>query len=233
MEQDSLPPDSPAVFNDNDDTESSSSDEEEHDYPELLFVPLQSSPATVPASAFVVYIVTLGIFCYLIFSQHIYEDFQVNQGLRQGVAGSLFVKLSTIDDYQRWWPQLMDGLGTWQAASDGAVAVLVGTPQILQWRQMISNDGHAADDAGATTPVSSVTANIKPVQLVGAYNNSGYCYISTSGSHYDLADTVNVSEVIRGNKLWKPSEWLDPHTSRIEHRFMVYVTGAFCLKATT
>jgi hypothetical protein len=124
-----VPPQSP-------EEESSDSDEEvDNDYPELLFVPLQATLATVPARAFVAYIVSLVAFCYILLSQHVDMDFRVNQGLRQGASLFSFEKMSTIDDYQSWWPQLISGLETWQEATDGAAAVLVGQPTVLQVRK--------------------------------------------------------------------------------------------------
>ena len=113
------------------------SDEEDWDteYPELMFVPIKLTEPTVPAVQFFIYLIMLFMFMYVISSQHLEDDFKANVGLQQGVRLKTYNKISSIEDYNDWWSQLMLGFDSWTHPDyTKAHVIMVGMPDIKQYR---------------------------------------------------------------------------------------------------
>ena len=73
-------------------------------------------------------------------------------------------KMSTIEDYQTWWPGLIAGFKNWKVADyRKSAAILIGDPEIIQYRGEINAESQKIDD-GDKNLVDDVT-----LQAVGSH----------------------------------------------------------------
>eukprot|EP01051_Picozoa_sp_SAG22_P005843 SAG22_NODE_361_length_11712_cov_6.108155_2_plen_383_part_00 len=212
-------------------------DEEwDQDYPELMFVPIKLTEPTVPALQFLIYLVMLTIFMFVINSQHLHEDYKANQGVQQGVRLTKFNKISTVQDYHQWWPELMEGFNQWSHADyRKAHVILLGPPEITQYREQVqgSSSGNVLDDVAELLEVPAGEHWVDPYngsypELAGcACKNSDACYrVDMPEDGYSLGQAANLTDLIADNSPWSPECWVDSHTHKVSHKFTVYITAS-------
>lgn len=88
-------------------------------YPNMLFIPLQTIQPVVDAADFALFIVLLVVFMNTLNTQNFSQDFVTTDGLK-GMTGMVqYYKISTVDDYLGWWPVILSALKRWTATRQG------------------------------------------------------------------------------------------------------------------
>lgn len=116
-------------------------------YPNMLFIPLKLHEPAVPAREFALYLILLTVFMFLVTWQDVAVDYKINDAVKEMTNMRIFRRISTAEDYVKWWPTLLTALRRWSQSRPGwtpvaadqqeferanSAAILLGMPFITQ-----------------------------------------------------------------------------------------------------